>query len=158
MTFPNSKPDWKAIAATFLRVACGGLLVYASYDKLGDSARFSNIVAEYHALPAALVPLAAVVVPWLEFFTGACLMAGFRWRGAAFVFCVLMAVYSLALGWNLAHGVEMNCGCFSMDSTEKVTWWTIGRDLLFLGMGLLVLTASHTYAALDRLLRREAGS
>jgi len=62
----------------------------------------------------------------------------------------LMGIYILSLSWNLIHGVVMNCGCFSLDSTEKITWLTVGRDVLFLGMGLLTLTASETAAAFDK--------
>src|SRR6202021_144159 len=101
---------------TLLRVACGTLLIYASLDKLGDAAKFLKVIENYHVLPRDLLPLAAVVMPWLEFFTGVCLALGFKWRGAAFLFCFLMGIYTLALAWNFSQGVEMNCGCFAMDS------------------------------------------
>jgi putative oxidoreductase len=148
---PLSRPDWKTVFFTLLRISCGAILIYASQDKLGYAEKFSGIVKEYHILPASLVPLAAVVVPWLEFFTGICLALGFKWRGAALLFCGLMGLYTLALSWNLLNGVEMNCGCFSMDSTDKITWWTILRDTGFFGMGLIVLTSPATYASWDRL-------
>ncbi len=144
--------DVKKLAATGLRVICGAILIYASQDKLGDPAKFSKVVENYHVLPLTLIPLAAVVIPWLEFFTGVCLMTGFRTRSSALLFCALMAVYSFSLGLNLLKGVEMNCGCFSMDSTEKITGWTVLRDLVFLSLGLWVLRFSQTYAALDSLL------
>jgi putative oxidoreductase len=140
----------ETMAVTFLRMICGLLLAGASLDKLGDAAGFSKIILEcYNFFPRDLVPLAAVVIPWFEFFTGLCLMAGFRWRGAAFVFCALMALYSLAIFWDLLHGIDCNCGCFNKDSTEKMTWLTLARDLLFFGMGWITLTASKTFAALD---------
>jgi uncharacterized membrane protein YphA (DoxX/SURF4 family) len=137
------------VVQTLLRVICGGLLVYASLDKLGDAAKFLKVIENYHVLPAELLPLAAVVIPWLEFFTGLSLATGYKWRGSALLFCLLMGIYTLALGWNLAHGTEMNCGCFSMDAQEKLTGWTVLRDSVFLAMGLFVLTAERTYASLD---------
>ena len=149
MKWIPSKTGWKTGVATLLRLLCGAILLYASCDKLGDAEKFTGVVENYHILPASLIPLAAVVIPWLEFFTGACLLVGFRWRAAALVFCFLMAVYSLSLSWNLFHGVEMNCGCFSMDSTEKITGWTVSRDILFFFMGFIVLTARQTWASLD---------
>ena len=137
------------ILQTFLRVGCGLILVYASLDKLGDPTKFLKVIENYHVPPAELLPLAAVVIPWLEFFTGVCLAVGFKWRGAAFIYCALMGFYILALSWNLSQGAEMNCGCFSMDSVEKLTGWTVLRDVVFLGMGLVVLSANQTYAAFD---------
>jgi uncharacterized membrane protein YphA (DoxX/SURF4 family) len=139
---------WSILTA-LLRIVCGGILVYASLDKLGDPAKFSKFVENFNVLPLALVPLAAVVIPWLEFFTGLCLAAGFRWRGAALLFFVLLTVYTLALSWNLLNGVEMNCGCFSMESQEKLSIWTVLRDAVFLVMGFIVLTSSRMVGTLD---------
>ncbi|MGH7740001.1 MAG: MauE/DoxX family redox-associated membrane protein [bacterium] len=146
-----SKPSFPILAFTLARLAAGFILVAASLDKLGGAQKFSKMIANYHALPPELVPLAAVVIPWLELFTGLCLCLGFKTRGAALVFSVLMAVYSVALTINLAHGVDMNCGCFSMDSTEKISGWTVARDLGFLILGLAALVAPRTYASLDAL-------
>jgi uncharacterized membrane protein YphA (DoxX/SURF4 family) len=150
MKASSQKPNIGLILQTLLRMICGTILIYASLDKLGDAAKFLKVIENYHVLPGDLLPLAAVVIPWLEFFTGVCLAVGFKWRGAAFLFCALMTVYTLALGWNLAQGSEMNCGCFAMDSTEKLTGWTVLRDALFLGMGFVVLNAKQTYAAIDK--------
>ncbi len=136
-------------ALTLCRWFCGAVFLYASMDKLGEAARFTLAIREYHILPYALEPLAGAVVPWLEFFVGVALLVGFRWRGAALVYCGMMATYSLALAWNMATGVEMNCGCFSLDSVEKATWWTVGRDLVLMAPGLVVLYTRKTLATLD---------
>ncbi len=142
----------RTILATILRVACGFLLVFASFDKILDPAQFSKMMVTcYDILPAALVPLASVVIPWLEFFTGVCLIAGFKWRGAALLFCGLMALYSGLIVWDLFHGIDCNCGCFKMDSTEKMTWWTVLRDTGFFTVGSIVLISPRTSAALDEL-------
>ena len=66
-----------------------------------------------------------------------------------------MAVYTAALSVNLMEGVDMNCGCFSMESTEKISGWTVARDLGFLSLGLLCLFTPRTYAALDSLLKEK---
>ena len=72
MKFPRLHPE--TAASTLLRLACGFLLAGASLDKLGDAAGFSDFMKEcYYFTPDTLRPLAAVVIPWLEFFTGLCL-------------------------------------------------------------------------------------
>lgn len=140
---------WGIAAATFLRVICGLVLVAACLDKLDDPYKFSKVIENYRALPLPLVPAAAIVIPWLEFFTGVCLMTGFRRRSGALLYCVLMGVYTLSIAWSLLNGIEMNCGCFTMDSTEKITWLSVIRDALLLGLGLIVLFARRTYASLE---------
>lgn len=147
------KGKWMPWALTACRWFCAATFLYASMDKLGEAARFTAAVREYHILPMALEPLAGVVVPWLEFFTGAALLVGFRWRGAALVYCGMMLTYIVALSWNMATGVEMNCGCFSLDSVEKATWWTVGRDVALIVPGLFTLWARETYATLDSLFK-----
>ncbi len=144
----SSKKNWLPLVQTLLRVGCGVVLILAAVDKIGDPAKFLKVVENYHGLPADLMPLIAVVIPWMEFFTGVALALGYKRRGAAFLFCLMMGTYSLALAWNLANGVEMNCGCFSMDSTEKLTVWTVLRDLGFFLGGWIVLCAERTYAAI----------
>ena len=148
--FTNLNPT--ILGFTLARLAAGFILVLASLDKLGGAEKFSKMVENYHALPPELIPLAAVVIPWLELFTGLCLCLGFKTRGAALVFCALMVVYSTALAVNLANGVDMYCGCFSMESSEKISGWTVARDLGFLILGLAALLGPKTYAALDSLL------
>jgi putative oxidoreductase len=143
--------DWKAMAATLIRVFCGFILVYASLDKLGNSSQFSESVGNYQILPSALIPLAAVVVPWFEFITGLCLTFGFRQKGASLIFCVLMAGYAVSIGSALLRGIDLNCGCFNMDWKETETGWTVLRDVLLFLLGTIVLVSSRTYARLDQL-------
>jgi uncharacterized membrane protein YphA (DoxX/SURF4 family) len=152
---PLAVLDKKILTATLARFAAGLILILASLDKLGGAEKFSKMVENYHALPAELVPLAAVVIPWLEFFTGLCLALGYKTRGASLIFSILMAVYTAALSVNLMEGVDMNCGCFSMESTEKISGWTVARDLGFLSLGLVCLFAARTYAALDSFLKEK---
>lgn len=143
-------------AVTLLRVVCGLILFYSTHDKLVEPSAFIQEVADYHTLPPQLVPLAAIVIPWVEFFSGAALVLGIGWRGAVVIFCGLMAVYSLSISWAFVRGIEIGCGCGLGDPNEKITWLTIVRDLLFLGMGLVVLFAKNTFAQLDRFFKKQS--
>lgn len=143
--------SWRPWTHTFARVFCGFVFVYASLDKLGEATLFAKLVNAYHILPATLVPLAAVVIPWVEFFTGLSLIAGYRWRGSALVYCALMLGYTGGLSINMIRGVEMMCGCFSLMDAQPVTWWTVGRDLVLLAPGLFVLFTDKTRLALSNI-------
>jgi uncharacterized membrane protein YphA (DoxX/SURF4 family) len=143
--------DGETFVAALFRVACGLILVFASRDKLGDAASFGQMITDYQILSPSLVPLASLLIPWLEFFAGLCLVFGFRYRGAAFVFCLLMGLYALAIAFDLLRGVDINCGCGLTNPTENATWWSVLRDFLFMGMGFIVLVSPRTYASLDRL-------
>lgn len=146
----NEILGWLRTAARWF---CGATFLYASLDKLGAAEAFTHFVSGYAILPKDLVPLTAVVVPWLEFLTGIGLWVGFRWRGAVGVYCGLMSIYTLAIAVNLVLGIPTVCGCFS-DAGEPATWLTVLRDLALLAPGLWVLTSSRTLAALDGLLEK----
>jgi len=135
-----------------LKFFCGLVLAFASLDKLGNPHQFAEMVANFKVLPDSLVPLAGVVIPWLEFFAGLCLIFGIKWRGAALIFCGLMMVYILAMSWDLLSGIDVNCVCFKSDSTEKITWMTVLRDVLFLWAGFIVLMAQETASLLSFLI------
>jgi uncharacterized membrane protein YphA (DoxX/SURF4 family) len=136
---------------TLARVFCGFVFVYASLDKLGESVLFAKIIAAYQILPKEMIPLASVVIPWLEFFTGLSLILGFRWRGASLVYCGLMVSYTFGLGINLLRGIAMSCGCFSMLDSAPVSWWTVSRDVLLVIPGIFVLFHEDTRLSLSSL-------
>jgi len=140
---------------TLARVFCGLTFLVASVDKLGEPALFAEAIENYHILPRLFVPLAAVVVPWLEFLTGLSLCFGWRWRSAALVYTGLLAVYSMGLAVNLLRGVEMSCGCFSLANTAPATWLTVFRDVVLLLPGLALLSAKRTFLAITDDARNE---
>jgi uncharacterized membrane protein YphA (DoxX/SURF4 family) len=142
-------------ALTLVRIFCGLTFLVASVDKLGEPALFAEAIENYHIVPRLFVPLAAVVVPWLEFLTGLSLCFGWRWRSAALVYVALLMAYSVGLAVNLLRGVEMSCGCFSLANTAPATWLTVFRDLLLLLPGLWVLSADRTYLAFPSNPREE---
>ncbi len=142
--------DGEKALMTLFRIFCGFLLVYSTRDKLLDPAHFLTEVDDYHFLPSQLVPLAAAVIPWIEFFSGAALMLGFAWRGGAVVFCLLMVIYSDAISWAFVRGLDIGCGCGLADPSEKITWLTVFRDLLFLVLGLAVLFSPSTYVSFNK--------
>lgn len=144
------KDEIRVGIATSARVFCGFTFLVASLDKLGEPALFARAIENYHLLPPVWVPLAAVVVPWLEFLVGLGLVFGWKWRSAALVYCGLLTVYSVSLAVNLLRGVEMSCGCFSLAHAAPATWWTVLRDLVLLLPGLLVLASHATYLSLSR--------
>jgi cobalt-zinc-cadmium efflux system protein len=77
------------------------------------------------------------VLPWLELLLGLCLMAGIWLPGAVLVVNALLVVFLAALLFNLARGLDVNCGCFSTgsDGPAMSTGWYLMRDVGFLALG-----------------------
>jgi uncharacterized membrane protein YphA (DoxX/SURF4 family) len=122
------------------RLALGGIFIYASLDKIAHPLEFARIIANYSILPAWLVTLPALALPWLELIAGLCLVVGLWTRSSALLLSLLLLVFMTALGFNALRGISMSCGCFSTSATDTESVFVlIVRDLLILVPGLLII-------------------
>jgi putative oxidoreductase len=121
-----------------LRLALGGLFLYAGVVKLGTPAEFATEIANYH-LGSALAPLMAVTMPTVEIVLGVALIAGTRpWvRAAALGSAGLLAVFTVAVSTVVARGINVDCGCFGGKS-GPVTMLTVLRDLGLFAMAFAI--------------------
>ena len=65
----------------------------------------------------------------------------------------MLAVFSVAVSIALAHRKTIDCGCFGPTAPRPITWFTVGRNVLLLGLGVLVAVSAPKALALDALLR-----
>jgi len=139
-----------------LRLFLGGMFVYASLHKLSDPVAFSKIIYGYKILPAFTINLFAIVLPGIELIAGILLIAGFLCRGSAMVISISLSVFIIALAYNLARGLDFDCGCFSFAHTKHgAAADLLMRDLVFFAMALWVLFARSYACSLDWLFGLE---
>lgn len=152
----------KAVLSLLLRLVLGAVFLYAGIGKALDPAGFSQAIANYVILPDRLVAPVAIVLPWVEIAAGLSLVSGMLLPGGAIMVAVLMIVFSCALGFALARGLDISCGCFSAGpGGDAITWWYLLRDLALLVMAGTVLHLSpsdrYTAAFLIRGIREKDG-
>ena len=136
---------------TVLRIGLGLLFVLASLDKIAHPALFAQAVANYRILPAALVNPAAILLPWTEAVAGLALACGVMSRGASLILAGLMATFSAAIAANLARGIDVACGCFTVDPLAVPDMrFAIGRDAAILLLALVVLWRTFREAGRPR--------
>ncbi len=126
------------------RLILGGIFSYASFEKILHPYNFAEVVYNYQILPDALVNFTAILLPWLELFVGIFLILGVFLRGAVFTCNVLLAAFFLALSFNLARGLDIDCGCFTASagpSSGGSMILYLVRDALFLAIGLFLLSS-----------------
>ncbi len=133
-----------------LRVLLGAYFVYASLDKIADPAAFAKTVYQWQVLGPVPANLLAVTLPWVELLAGGLLILGVWRREAALVIALLLVVFLVAAGSVLARGIDVeNCGCTSLATEEPggawppawtrgVGWYLVTRDLVQLGVALLL--------------------
>jgi uncharacterized membrane protein YphA (DoxX/SURF4 family) len=136
----NEKKHRLLILYHIARFFLGGIFIYASYDKILNPEAFAKIVFNYQILPNNLVNLIAIILPWLEVIVGFCLIIGWWIPGAVVIVNLLMIVFISALMFNLSRGLDVHCGCFSIDASETAaTWLSFLRDIFFLVVSFFLI-------------------
>jgi uncharacterized membrane protein YphA (DoxX/SURF4 family) len=121
------------------RLILGVIFIYASYDKILNPKAFAQVVYNYQILPDDLINVTAIFLPWLEMLTGVFLIVGFWIPGAAIWCNFLFVVYIGVLCFNLARGLNVNCGCFSTTEGSSISIKTILWDVAFLALSVYLL-------------------
>ncbi|MCI0448854.1 MAG: DoxX family membrane protein [Chlorobi bacterium] len=115
------------------RIILGAIFVYASLEKIANPQAFADIINNYRVLPVQLVNPLAVFLPWLELITGLFLMTGKWVKGSLLIYSTLLVIFIIALSQALIRGLDISCGCFSVDpSTTSNVWLRTIEDLIML--------------------------
>ena len=99
-----------------------------------DMATFAQAVVNYHVPPRALANLVAITLPWIELLAGGLLVIGIWKRASAWVITAMMVVFLAAIGWAVAHGYDIRCGCFGTVEARKVGVTALAEDFVLLAM------------------------
>ncbi|MDY6851801.1 MAG: MauE/DoxX family redox-associated membrane protein [Thermodesulfobacteriota bacterium] len=115
------------------RLVLGGLFIYAGLEKIIYSKEFAELVFNYKLLPTEAVNIVALVLPWLEIIAGFLLIMGLFTLPASAILVFLVLVFVGAVGFNLARGLDFQCGCFSASTEARnAALVTLLRDIALL--------------------------
>ncbi len=128
-----------------LRVGLAILFVGASYYKIMSPGAFAHQIYNYKILPFALINPLAIVLPWLQFFCGLALLSNHGVKGASLLLVLMLLTFQIALASALLRGLNISCGCFKSGG-DAATWWSFGRDFIFLALAGLQLMRACTNA------------
>ena len=122
------------------RLIFGSVFIYASIDKIVNPGDFAKIVGNYHVLPFGIENLLAIILPWVEFIAGVCLIVGVMVDGATILVILMNIVFIFAITQALARGISVECGCFSVasDTGSAIGVKTILRDIGYLFLAYIV--------------------
>ncbi len=119
------------------RIGLGLVLLYAGYAKLQQPwISFAATIEAYKILPPDAVIFTARTLPWFEVVLGALLVLGVGLRWVAAVASALLLMFFAILVRSYALGMDVDCGCFGPG--EKLSWKTLVRDGLLVGVSVAV--------------------
>ena len=126
------------------------MFVAAALPKIADPPAFAHMIYNYRLLPGGLVNALALVLPWVELFAGLALVLGVWKKEAAVTAAVMLVVFIVAIGINLARDHAVDCGCFDVRSAGKSREelltemkWVLLRDIGLLLLAGQVLVAER---------------
>jgi len=120
-------------AELVLRWIIGIIFVYASIHKIAQPAAFAKIIYGYYLFPDFSINLIAILIPFLELYSGIFLLLGVYPRSASIVTSGLLFGFIIAISINLIRGHEFDCGCFSLGraSHKEATLQLLIRDIVY---------------------------
>jgi putative oxidoreductase len=140
--------SWVVILARFL---VGGVFVLAGFSKLWlPPAEVVALMQQYRVIPAPVLPLLALLLPWLEVVSGTALLIGFYTTPAALLVGVQLVGFSMLMLVVLLAGIPIeDCGCFGHMGWRETPLQVLLRDLVMLALLVPVLARQRNVLALD---------
>ena len=129
-------------AVIICRVILTAIFLVASVPKIIAPHEFAVAVFRYLLLPDAAINLMAIFLPWIELVAAIAILIPRTSAAAAAIFVVLLAVFTAAISIDLVRGINISCGCFTLDADAgPIGWWEVARDIGFLAVAAFVLWA-----------------
>lgn len=122
---------------TLLRLAIGGMFIYASYYKIVSPGSFAHQIYNYKILPPWAINPLALTLPWLQLLCGVALILHRGALAASMLVTGMLLVFQAAVFSALIRGLNISCGCFESGGSPA-TWLTFARDFLFVLAAVLL--------------------
>ncbi len=124
-----------------IRWVLGTIFVAASYYKIVSPEDFAKAVYGYDLLPDYSINLIAIIFPYMECFSGLCLILGVYQRAAATLIIAMLIGFIILLSINLVRGHQFDCGCFSFNGSGNTGsgYRLLIRDIVLLLLGGFIL-------------------
>lgn len=121
-----------------LRIIFGGMLIYASIEKIISPLDFAQLVENYQIVGPRTSRWIAVGLPYLELIVGILLITGFWLDSAVVLNFLMMSVFLIAVTQAYLRGLDIRCGCFSSEGSEINPGKIAFNMFLFIGSAILL--------------------
>lgn len=139
-------------AAVAFRFVLGTVFMLAGLGKVRARDQFAETVRGYGLVSADTSRRIGRWLPSLELSCGLLLTLGLGLRLVSAFLALLLLTFIVAVAINLLRGREIDCGCLGAGTAKKITWATVGRNGLLLGMAIALASGAPDTLSLDRVL------
>ena len=126
-----------------VQLALGLIFIVAALPKIADPPSFAHMIYNYRLLPAGLINISSLLMPWVELVCGMALIVGVWRRAALSIIGLMLVVFIIAISINLARGNAIDCGCFNVSLANRTVEQRLGdmRLDILRDLGMLLMVA-----------------
>ena len=140
---------WKLTIRDIIEIVFGGIFIYAALGKIINLGNFNIAVSNYKILPDILVPIIVYLLLLVEIVCGSMMILRIKKHSAMMILTVLTAIFILAMLSAIIRGLNIDCGCFNVDSNNNIKdskklWFGIIRDLPILLVGIFMTSKKES--------------
>ena len=131
-----------------VQLALGAIFIFAALPKIIDPPSFAHMIYNYRLLPAGLINISSLVMPWVELLCGIALVLGVWRRAALTIITILLIVFIVAISFNLGRGNAIDCGCFNVSLANRTVDQRLGdmRLDILRDLGMLLMLGQLWWA------------
>jgi hypothetical protein len=124
-------------------VVVAAVFLAAGIPKILHPEGFALAIFRYQLVPHGAINLMAVYLPWLEVIAALALLLVPRLRAAAgVVILALLLVFTAAMGINIYRGIDISCGCFSVNpDVSRLSWLNLARNGVLMVLTVFAMMA-----------------
>jgi hypothetical protein len=140
------------VITVIISICMSLLFGVAAMHKLKAPAVFRAAMDDYQLIPSVLLPISSIALIILELTAAITLLIPRTQAAGLTIVAALLSVYAAGISINLYRGRrDIDCGCNGPATTQALSWWLVGRNLVFLGLVVLAMepTASRSLNWLD---------
>jgi len=137
------------------RTVVGSIFIFSSVEKTADPGAFAVLLDNYRLLPYDFSLAVATVLPWVELVCGMAVLAGIAHRGASLILGVLTIGFTVAVVSGLLRGLDISCGCYTLDpEVGKIGWSKVVENTELILLFVFLVYSTGTRWTFDRMLDR----
>ena len=126
-----------------VQLALGAIFIVAALPKIADPPSFAHMIYNYRLLPAGMINMTSLVMPWVELLCGLALVIGVWRRAAVSIIAIMLVTFIIAISINLGRGNAIDCGCFDVSKANLTVEQRLAdmRFVILRDAGMLLMCA-----------------
>ena len=127
--------------ALFSATALTIVLVASGWAKLRAPQRFRHSLSTFGLIPDGAAAALVLVVPVVEVGVAALQWVPWLRPGVNVIILAMLGAFTALLLQSLLSGEQADCGCFGSAAPERVSWFSVVRNIVLIGLAVMGLVA-----------------